>query len=443
MKSAGQLAWWRTRAEVFRLHVGTGALFGFVVLWVILLGLAVGLFAAITSFRASGYLESAWSDAFDGKSALERFPPTERNQSSTRLEKLALEVGVVLARADRDSEESSDAEPNDEAEDSLDDALVEYFHSLISSEETTLLEPPATLLEWLGEHRTQLDRIVELLIEEEPPTEPFELALGFEMRAPNLLAYLRLERRLLLVVIEAMRADDEETATRALEASWHLGAPIWERPSMISQLVAASIAKAQMAVLRRRPGLALGWSPRLRDLDPAGGILTSFRLEAWTPWHDRTIEESTSTPAWMWRWMMLDYARRMHMTVEQMTATDVLEFQPDEFFVEQFGDFPRWNIVGRILFPNLFDAWPRAHRTALDVELTRRLIDACGDPNTTALAERREPSSVDGLSWIFQLDDGVLTILLDGEIDPHRQENRPDLPSYGTVDLDRCRSRLL
>ena len=80
---------------------------------------------------------------------------------------------------------------------------------------------------------------------------------------------------------------------------------------------------------------------------------------------------------------------------------------------------PRWNLVGRILISNQLDAWTKAHRAALMIELADLVLqlDTVAPGSELSLVEAKLAScAAPRLSWRIQLLEDEIVIDLDGDV---------------------------
>lgn len=296
--------------------------------------------------------------------------------------------------------------------------------------------PPPELADLLEKTRPALKDIGHVLATEEAPV--WEIDLEKTLEAPALtLGHFELLRLLALTATEAVRTGRTEEALRVLEASWRLDGAVLERPDILSQMIGQAGLKSMAPVLRCLCSVPPIWQQRLAEIDLRTGILQALRLEGWLALHAATSDYVWKTwqkddESWwlklppryarpIMRLVMLDHAEMMEDSVVEIEQRDLRTFDPKAFFEKHYATVPRWNIVARITVPDLYDAWVKAGRLELSLELTSRTLEvrrllAEGTEAEKESVAGRFPSRVAGLSWIYHAEPASITISLDGDL---------------------------
>ena len=271
--------------------------------------------------------------------------------------------------------------------------VADYLRDVLKTTDDTSGPARPAVDAFLDRHASALSDIESLLLGPGDVEWARDLDRGPEAPTPNLLGIRRLQEVLL---VRALRAADDgrpEAAARSLEAAWRHGASVRHRPELISQLIALSIAHAQTGVLRRvhEPP---DWTERLAEVALKDRVLRSYQGEAysWTVTARRRIGVADLGPpkrrdglgdrivrvttAPYVRRSFLDLSARIRTAMVELRDHDLCTFDAAALDKKITGDMPRWNTIGKIAMPSLFRTWQTLRETAIDAELTRRVIDA-------------------------------------------------------------------
>ena len=397
-------------------------LFAFVLL---LLGLGAVLASVILRSRAQTdrTLEAGWRKTLGGASFLERYPPAENNAKALELEAAGAALGLEMAPADAPgrSHPTRDAARRFEAIKTL---LRNHLDPSVERDDGAFPAPPPALAAFLDRSRPGLDRIATLLLADPLPVWEFDLGKAFEATLPNYLGVLGIERLLAAEALERIRTGHPDRALPLLEAAWRLDQAVRAGPTLIPQLISLTDLKYVQLGLRALPAAPPVWRERMTALDLRRGISIALRAEAFVAYLSSFRARplgSEKSPTWTLpfvRWGLHDYARRFQPMIEEMEKRDLSTFDASAFGREMDERMPRWQIVARLMLPNFWDSWPKAARGELAADLTARILAererlAAGDPPRP---NRREPSRIRGLSWLYEdVPDGT-RIRLDGDL---------------------------
>jgi len=371
----------RTRTYLFGLAWAAGLA---AITWLIFAGIA-----AIAGRRA----ELAWAGAWlSFPEFRQRFPAAETNADAARLEELAACVGIDFTR--RGEGESrrrpggcsvavSDSAGRYEA---IRAALIEHGRSQLARVDDRFDPPPAEVAAWLDAQAVNLAALRDHLRAGEPRWR-VDLALGYQAPLPNLLALLSLHRVLVVAGGEAQRLGRPDEAAAWLDASLRLDAALVERPELISQLVSAAAARLQAGLLRRLDPPPPGRAEDLAEPDRWRSFLTAIEGEgrvhlegdtggALTPQGEQQalgrVLGVVSAP-WT-RLSLAGISRRLAGAVEALAVRDACAELPPAVTADAAELFPRWNVIGRVAWPNLTDAVRKVDRLRLDIELSGHVV---------------------------------------------------------------------
>ena len=405
--------------------------------FLIAVGLIVGIGLlgdlALTAWKASvdRRLDAGWRKSLGGASFLERYPAVQDNATVRDLETLGAAIGIDMAPVDTPGHVHPAPEAAKRFE-ALKGPLKDFYAVDRSATEASLAPLPPNLAAFLESARPTLDSVRVRLAQGPPPVWARNLEAGFEIKIPNYVGVLMLQKLLLLDAREQLRAGREAQAGEILETSWRLNQAVADNsPILITQLIAQAVIRLQQPILRSFSRAPAGWTERLRGLDQQSRILLALQAEAFSAHLTSTFDQPLTGTNWgthsqaVVRWAIWDYVRRFSSIFEQLRQRDVRSFDPDAFEREQRAAIPRWQFVARVLFPNFWDLWPRSAHVELEAELTalvleeRERLAAGGRPRATD----RRPSRIKGLSWIYEDIPGGTVVHLDGEL--RSKEDRP------------------
>ena len=186
------------------------------------------------------------------------------------------------------------------------------------------------------------------------------------------------------------------------------------------------------------------WHRRLEDeTEIAARVLLALQLEAWAIGDGLRqglgkTEEGPYVPEVVQRFGWVDYGEAMQHGVERLRDQDPREFDNEPFFEEQSGRIPKWNLVSRILFPDLFDSWLNAKRAELHAELTLAILRQRGGEAAPANS-RMDSSAVPGAFWTVEPEGDGTRLRFQGPIaEPSRSPLTLDY-SLSTADCGRAR----
>jgi hypothetical protein len=395
---------------------------------------------ALEAWRASvdRQLDAAWRRSFGGASILERYPATQDNATVLDLETLGAAMGIDMAPVDTPGRVHPAPEAAKRFE-AIKPPLKDFYSAGRIATEDSLAPLPPELAAFLESVRSNLAAIRARLAQGPTPVWARNLEAGFEIKIPNYVGVLTLQKLFLLDAREQLRAGREAEAGEILETSWHLNQAVADNsPILITQLIAQAVIRIQQPVLRSFPRTPARWPERLLHLDQQSRILRALRCEAFsshlTSTFSRPIQGMTLGPKAQAfaRWMIWDYARRFSAMLDELPHYDVRSFDPEAFEREQKVKIPRWQVVARNLLPNFWDVWPKSAHVELEAELTALVLEererlAAGGPPRSA---DRRPSRVKGLSWIYEDVPGGTTVHLDGEL---RSKEEKPVPLRFTV----------
>jgi len=364
----------------------------------------------------------------------DRFPAPAINDTAQRLEPIAAELGIKLAppeNAHRPRPTHSAAAELDE----LDDVLV-------ASDTLHGWQFDPRYKEWRPRHLTRFAEVVSVALDGEPPIWGNDPTRHSEGPATNLAGQIQLQRVLATEAWIAAATSDTAAAERILDAMWQLGRFLHAGPQPEAYRAAQVILDLQLVVLRHISVAPEKWRHRLTALDPMKTTLDGFMCEAWQVRRRSETLFDNRQPILGFiaqpfaRALTIPYHEAMVYAVAELPRRDVMTLDPDDFGAEMHARLPRWNTIARAALPEHWGAWPRGVRAALQTELTSRVLELrehrlAEGKSAIQRLEPRQQARVKGLSWLYEIQDQTVTILVDPE--PFADDRTPSLRD--TVDL--------
>jgi len=293
-------------------------------------------------------------------------------------------------------------------------------------------EPPADLGFFMNEQRGPIEEAIQVLLNGEAPCWERDVEKGLDLPIPNLLGHLNFQRLILAEAGFRMNRGDGSSVGPLLEASWVLNQSILSRTELISYLIALTVLKVQLAIVRRSHSDPAIWKERLGGLNLESVFFDTLQGEAWyfqrymrigSIWDMemptvRYLVNPISNP--FMRLGIISYSDAMRGAIQDLPNREICQVESASYSAEMMNGIPRWNIISRIAIPNIDDAWVRTVRVSLGIDLTNRVINAQEllDSGASAVLRSqvgREPSDIPSFSWNYSVDTDALTIALDSE----------------------------
>jgi hypothetical protein len=220
--------------------------------------------------------EHDWKEEFgDPVETLAAFPKGEDSETAVRLIALAKAAGVDMTRPQGKEHFPHEHDPDEAAR----TAIHEYVDAETTKTGGPVAEPPPVVRDYLASHEKALGEVVEYLSRNEPPVWKSDVALGFDAPVPNLRGHIRLQRLLEARALILASAGDLEAAEQTVTAAWSLNKSLRDRPEITSQLVAISVARTQVGLLRRLAVDPVVWRERLNEHDYRASVLEALVVE--------------------------------------------------------------------------------------------------------------------------------------------------------------------
>lgn len=398
------------------------------------------MLAACGTDREWQRLEARWVER-SGYQPLERHPPREANTAARKVEEVLAPYGYRFAPIDEPGRpEISPVAVERMGE--IDSAVVEYFRS---EPRGASGEFPGEIARWLVEVEPALVEVRSLFRSEEPPRWELRLDHGYEMELPNLIGQLQLHR---LLVAAALRSADSDRSECEgwLEAASRLNLTLAEDPLVLAQLIAMAEVQTMQRGLRRLDFAPEHWRDYLPVESLRDRTYEALRIENWKFIHSaRTGRlgppgDRQANPGFFEYHAARGTMVAIDRAIDRLRSSDLRTHEHERFYREVARRIPRWNVIGRILLPNLLDVPVKAARSELDLELTRWTLEIrqqlqAGAVGSINLEGVRESTAAPGIHWKSSVESGSVWIrAVGGEIPTQSQyplplEHRIPIPS--------------
>jgi len=379
-------------------------------------------------------VEKAWSEAPGSLDDFpKRHPAVATNEAARRLESAAEALDVDLRPRFRSKSEDS-KRSRSAAETAK--AVSAYLDASFADPDGAASPPSGEAEAVLAKMAPGLVPIAELLSKEKPVWLE-EIGRGYEAPIPNLLGQLRLQRILLASALRLSSRGDPRGAEALLDASWTLNGSLVTRPELISQLIAIAVGRMEAGVLRKVPVEPGRWIPRLSARDARKGLVEAFTAEAWV-FRDAVLRGALLDPdgtARSRRPRLLEFLSEPYLKVQAASLLGTLrEFvreskaapitgftsESRDETAESPGGFS--DVMSRLMLPNMENARLRADRAAVDLDLTRKVLELRAARGTAkewpATVPGMETSVVKDARWVYtRTPDGRATIELSRRLD--------------------------
>jgi hypothetical protein len=314
--------------------------------------------------------------------ARKRYPPAPVSPAGYELAGEAAKVGIDIAP--RNEPRPPELSPRSNLQ--VRSALTKYLNSEIQKTTPEIDAPPAELADYLAANAGHLASIRAILLGDE------EVAWSVEFGSrraplPNLGGHMFLSRALLSNALDRARRG-EAGAWDDARAATALSRGLWQRPELISALIALAIDRNVNAVARKLPLPVPAWFAEFQKFDYTAAMIASRQAEAWAiseaihaetsaddyagPGHRRAIDTILSPYTRLCTADSLDADRRVAIAVAETRTCDVNQWA---FFRQKRELLAWWNAPGRrISTANLDAAWQRLFRFRAELEATDRAL---------------------------------------------------------------------
>lgn len=294
------------------------------------------------------------------------YPDMESNSAANALATLTLPIGINVMPREKKSHMHGGFED-------VRKSFSDYITVQLERASDQSAAPPADVVAFLSAHQAQIDQVREHIATAGPIRWQLHVRQGFDAPIPNLLGYMSLAR-LFSARAFAKAANHDATAWDDLHAIWLLDRELWDRPELISQLIALAGTRMVNAAAVKMPLPAPAWFDELRKRDYRRDLARSFQAEAanWKITFDNELHKHVVKNSLMYPYIdacLVDGTEQMRVETARMasqTGCDLSNVPPLTI--------SPWNIFSRIAFPNLTAAWQRVYRFDAEREATDKVL---------------------------------------------------------------------
>lgn len=264
--------------------------------------------------------------------------------------------------------------------------------------------PPDPIAEYVNKQLQRIDRAIDpappptadvdairaILLSNRPIGWDVDIARGSSAPLPNLLAQMKISRLLTASALERARLGDAN-AWEDLRAQRALSRGLWQRPEMISVMIAMAIDRNVIAAARKMPHPAPSWFDEIRTFDHRKALLAATQADTWTlstvmneyaagddagknplrRFFDRTVRAPYT-----------ELSRADLVTLQRLTAIDLAKVTTCELTGMPPRDIAWWNQPAKMLTPDITSAWRRVFRLRAEIELTEHALGLRSGPQS-------------------------------------------------------------
>jgi hypothetical protein len=365
-----------------------------------------------------------WRREFgDPSKTLAAFPDQPNSDTAVRLVALCQEVGIEMARPKREQQQGIARESGDQG--SPNREIGDYVQAELGRAGGSVTAPPETIRVFLDTHQAEISKTVSFLSTSKPPAWEMKVSLGTEAPIPNLLGHIHLQRLLVTKALNQIQLGEEKEAVLAFRASWILNESLRDRPEVIAQLVAVSIARMQVGLARKLALDPVEWRDRLGDHDYRGSLLKAMEVGSICGF--RNLPIGTSRWERASRTDFLNLQRSFLVALRDSAVSDGPVGASDRIWQVNQQPLSAGQIVSLIAWPNLENAIRRVDRFILDAELTDRILEAKMLKDKLGHWPKEiagvESSRMPGARWTYAVSEGHrMTISFNREL--HWQDQK-------------------
>lgn len=390
----------------------------FLILSLILLGLG-SLSLVVANTLADNQEKSIESDR---QQFLSQFPNSASNQSAIALKKLALPLGLDLAKMPNE-EEAAIAESQKQAFEEIREELNSYLDGAVARTSDRIEAPPEKLQRYLAANGTALEAIASHALKEDVPqwgTDITWIAAGdLSAPLPSFIGLVNLEKILALDALEKSRLGRNGEAIASFTAAWKIRQSLDGRPELIAQVLNAMVLRLQAGVMRQLDEVPAEWQQRLVERDVTKEIVKAIEGEFLYAYRGTReladSEELVGEEALMFESPMgRTYLRRSAIDAyntsnslpELLETSNVCSFD-QEAIASSLGQAAWWNVLGQLAIPNFSPVWKRARRLQLELELTRKILEvkemAAKEGKLPESLPNTESAVCPGYEWVYEV----------------------------------------
>ncbi len=347
-----------------------------------------------------------------------KYPPDDGNESARVLAGLGKDLALDLAARRRGSEARPSPRPpagGPARPQSPYEAIGQYLTEVKGAPGEDIPEPPVAVADQLAARRAALDRVIAHLAAEPALRWPLDIAAadGYEVSGNDWIA-LRSLLNARLVTDEKRGAHGD--AQRALQATWHLGRALTERPDTLGRILGQALVSDVLRLSTKMSGLASSWDRRLAELDPYQYEEEDLDLNSLVMTTLLRAEAAPKEGGWLLRLAAEDTAIAARRTARDFVGRPPCSIAPGLLTRRVRERLAFWNRIGPFMVGDLDKHREGEDRLLAQAELARKVIDLKARRDAAggawpASVPGIESSACTGAHWTYSLAaDGRTTL---------------------------------
>ena len=247
--------------------------------------------------------------------------------------------------------------------------------------------PPLNVQEYLNTHRSDLDALYNLVLQNEAPQWEIDISKGVRAPVPNLFFHHQLQAIIALDILEQTRCDEHKKALEAFKASWKISQSLRDRPEMISQFNSLQVLNRQAGVLRKMKEVPTEWQQHISQLRLFNLMLQSLELDVNVVAQFLAVTNE-AIPGTRWDNLFLatpfssSLRRLIALENLELTGVALTEFQEDGFCDFNANPFKqaiesktsRWRFGKGLYTLSYLRFFDETIRTFINLELTQKIL---------------------------------------------------------------------
>jgi hypothetical protein len=289
----------------------------------------------------------------------QRYPDIETNAAATALTKLTGELGISTVP------EVKQASPDYDA---IKEPLNTYYRAELERIGDQPQPAPANIAAYLARHDAQLNAVRDHVVTAGPIRWVQHFRLGHDAPIPNLLGQMTLTK---LFTARALTkaANHDATAWDDLHTVWLLDRELWNRPELISQLIALAGTRMVNASAAKMPLPVPPWFREVQSFDYDHNFTASYQAEAWMI--GNAPRRAAQRP--FFDACALDAVEKMRLWTANLSNAKSCDVSP-----VQTMNIASWNYLAQVAMPNIAGAWQRFARFRAELEATDKILTLRG-----------------------------------------------------------------
>jgi len=363
------------------------------------------------------------------------FPKLERNAEAMKLTDLAMKIGIDLApKSDRAPRTET---PQEKAYAVFRATLDNYESAQIAKADDFVDAPPEKLTAFLDAHAADISALRSELLRGERIEWQQDLDRLFEAPIPNLVGNMTTAKLFATMAMIKARNNDP-SAWDDLHAAWMLHEPLRRRPDLISQLIGIAGARMVNGAARKLPAPEPAWRSEMTKFNFRRGLMMAQQAEAYVV--VRVLErapmgiETTDRPAWwgpamsvMRPYMAIssaDLVNHHRQAAVEIAAMTKCGFDAEAFDRRILESVPRWDMMGRIVIPDLGAMYYRQTHLEPEMEATTNLLAlkaarAASPAHEWPQSLANTSSRCSDVTWVYEKHpDGTASLRLSKALPP-------------------------